>query len=325
MRYLVIDNQNLPYTGILEIAGSSCSLRTNSLELASTLCSWCRGRKEHNAAGFSLRVVVSQAKDDRATPPHFRGLDHIVIATFGGSNVFMFDLFRREISATVSAETARTASFWADTLFPIAVGVLGPAIGILPLHAACLEVSGNGILIAGASGVGKSTLAVALAQIGPNYLSDDWTYIGNDRHGLLAHGVGASAKLLPDAIQHFPELARFQLSVALNGELAYLLSASEAFPAKSVRSCVPRWFVFLERTSGSGCEISPIPAEQTRCYVDSSVEPLPSTLGAAALNRKKIIARLARLPSWRLRYGGTPQFAAQELSRFVLQMERVES
>jgi HPr Serine kinase C-terminal domain len=325
MKYVAVDNESFRHTDILEIAGVSCSIRTNSLELASTLCSWRPKHRKHDAVGFSMRVVVSQAKDDCATPPHFRGLDHIVIATFGGSNIFVFDLIRREISATVSAQTARTAAFWADTLFPIAVGVLGSAIGILPLHAACLEVGGNGILIAGASGVGKSTLAVALAQAGLNYVSDDWTYIGNDRHGLLAHGVGASAKLLPDAIQHFPELARFQLSVALNGELAYLLSASEAFPSGSVRFCVPQWFVFLERTTGSGCDISPIPAEQTRWYVESSVEPLPNELGAAALNRQKLIARVACLPSWRLRYGGTPQFAAQELSRFVLHMERVES
>ena len=325
MRYVAIDNHNLRYAGVLEIAGVSCSIRTNSLELASTLFSWGRERRKHDTVVFSMRVVVTQAKDDRATPPHFRGLDHIVIATFGGSNIFMFDLFRREISATVSAETARTASFWAETLFPIAIGVLGPAIGILPLHAACLEVGGNGMLIAGASGVGKSTLAVALAQAGLNYVSDDWTYIGTDRHGLLAHGVGAAAKLLPDAIQHFPELARFQLSVALNGELAYMLSASEAFPSGCVRSCVPQCFVFLERTTGSGCEISPIPGEQTRWYVDSSVEPLPSELGAAALDRQEIIARVACLPSWRLRYGGTPQFAAQELSRFFLQMEGMES
>jgi hypothetical protein len=325
MNYVAVDNQNLGHTGILEIAGVSCSIRTNSLELASTLCSWRHKQRKHDTFGFSMRVVVSQAKDDCATPPHFRGLDHIVIAAFGGSNIFMFDLIRCEISATVSTQTARNAAFWADTLFPIAVGILGPAIGVLPLHAACLEVGGNGMLIAGASGMGKSTLAVALAQAGLNYVSDDWTYIGNDRYGLLAHGVGASAKLLPDAIHHFPELAHCPLSVALNGELAYLLSASEAFPSGSVRFCVPQWFVFLERTTGFGCEISPVPAEQTRWYLESSVEPLPSELGAAGLNRQKLIAQVACLPSWRLRYGGTPQFAAQELSRFIFHMERAES
>jgi hypothetical protein len=326
MRHIVIDDQNLCYTCELEIAGTLCTLTTNSSELTSTLSLWRRDNGEPDLSGFSLRVFVCDTNDHRPTPPHFRGLGHIVIATFGGSNVFIFDLLRREVSAIVSTEAARTPAFWNDTLIPIAVGVLGPSIGVLPLHAACLVASGNGLLVAGASGAGKSTLAVALAEAGLNYVSDDWTYIGHDRHGLSAHGVGAPAKLLPDAIQHFPELARFPLSVDLNGELAYMLPASEAFAAKSVRSCVPRLFVFLERTSRPGCQITPIPADQTQSYVDSSVEPLPEELTAAALNRKKIIAQLACLPSWRLRYCGTPQFAARELSRFVLgHMEAVES
>jgi hypothetical protein len=326
MRRIVIDEQNLGCTYELEIAGTLCTLTTNSWELTSTLSSWRRDNGNNELRGFSLRVVVCDSEDYRPAPPHFRGLGHIVIATFGRTNVFIFDLLRREISATISADTSRTPAFWNDTLIPIAVGVLGPSIGILPLHAACLVASGKGLLVAGASGVGKSTLAVALAEAGLNYVSDDWTYIGHDRHGLSAHGVGAPAKLLPDAIQHFPELARFPLSVDLNGELAYMLPAPEAFAAKSVRSCVPRLFVFLERTSRPGCQITPIPADQTQSYVDSSVEPLPEELTAAALNRKKIIAQVACLPSWLIRYGGTPQFAAQELSRFVLgHTEMVES
>jgi hypothetical protein len=266
-----------------------------------------------------MRVVVRQVRDSHSARPHFRGQRHIVVATFGRANVFIFDLFRREISATVSAKTARSPKFWDETLFPIAIGVLGPAVGILPLHAACLVVGGGGLLVAGASGVGKSTLAVALARAGLNYVSDDWTYIGHDQRGLLAHGVGAPAKLLPDAIQHFPDVSRFQLSVALNGELAFLLPAAEVFAANYARTCMPRWFVFLERTSEAGCEITPIPAEQIQHYVDSSVEPLPKELCGAALNREKIISEVACLPSWRLRYSGTPQFAAQELSRFILE------
>jgi hypothetical protein len=128
MRYIAVDNQNLRHTGIIDIAGVSCSIRTNSLELASTLCSWRAKNRKHDAVGFSMQVVVSETRDDCVTHPHFRGLDHIVVATFGASNIFMFDLIRREISATVSAQMARTAAFWTDTLFPIAVGVLGSAI-----------------------------------------------------------------------------------------------------------------------------------------------------------------------------------------------------
>ncbi len=270
-----------------------------------------------------MRVVVSQTQSDHATPAHFRGLGHIVVATFGEPNVFVFDLLRGEISATVSEEIARAPAFWNNTFFPIAIGVLGPTVGIVPVHAACLASGDKGLLVAGPSGVGKSTLAVALAQTGLSYVSDDWTYIGHDRHGLSAHGVGAPAKLLPDAIRHFPGLARFELSVALDGELAYQLPASEAFAAASVRSCVPQWFVFLERTSRPGCEITPIRTGRTYCYVDSSVEPLPAELSVAQQTRSRIISQIALLPSWKLCYGGAPQVAAQELARFVWEQAEV--
>jgi hypothetical protein len=34
--------------------------------------------------------------------------------------------------------------------------------------------------------------------------------------------------------------------------------------------------------------------------------------------REQTIERVALLPSWRFRYGGTPQFAAKELLEFVV-------
>ena len=67
--------------------------------------------------------------------------------------------------------------FWDRILLPIALGVLGPALGVVPVHSACLAIDGAGLLIAGASGAGKSTLSVALAQEGFDFISDDWTYL----------------------------------------------------------------------------------------------------------------------------------------------------
>jgi hypothetical protein len=49
--------------------------------------------------------------------------------------------------------------------------------------------------------------------------------------------------------------------------------------------------------------------------LDSSVELLPAQLAAAAERRRNLMMKLAELPCWIYRYGGPPQFAAQELSR----------
>ena len=57
---------------------------------------------------------------------------------------------------------------------------MGTTVGVMPLHSACLDHDGRGLLLAGNSGAGKSTLTVALARCGFSLISDDWTYISHD-------------------------------------------------------------------------------------------------------------------------------------------------
>ena len=61
--------------------------------------------------------------------------------------------------------------------------------------------------LCGPPGAGKSTLSVALARCGLSLVSDDWTYISEEADGLIAQGINAPVKLLPDAVQYFPELS----------------------------------------------------------------------------------------------------------------------
>jgi hypothetical protein len=42
----------------------------------------------------------------------------------------------------------------------------------------------------------------------------------------------------------------------------------------------------------------------------------------AVAMRQQTIERVASLPSWRFRYGGTPQFAAKEVREFVVHRRR---
>jgi hypothetical protein len=263
-------------------------------------------------------VVVGESSDEAVGEPHFRGLHHVVTASFGGSNVFVFDILRRTLSASVSAAIAQDGRFWKEKLIPITLGILGAAIGLVPVHCACLEMDGAGLLIAGVSGAGKSTLSVALSKAGFNYVSDDWTYISRRHDGLVAHGTSAPVKLLPDAVKHFRSLMGRRLQRSMNGELAYEVDIAEAFGARVERGCVPRWLVFLERSQAAGSVSTPMSSAEARRYVNSSVERLPSQLFEAVAMRAQTIEQVASLPSWRFRYGGTPQFAAQELREFVL-------
>jgi hypothetical protein len=238
------------------------------------------------------------------------------VASFSEQDVFVFDLLRRTVSATVSEDTASDAAFWNGVLLPIAIGVLGAAVGVLAVHCACLSIDGMGLLIAGPSGAGKSSLSLALAHCGFHYLSDDWTYLSAHCQTLTAHGMGAAVKLLPDAVRYFPQLADYPLQVTLNGELAYSMPASR-LGTRVQTSCTPSYFVFLERSAKEGWTFSPLRPEQARNYVESSVEPLPVQVDEISKQRTALIQRIAKLPCFALRYGGPPQLGAEQLRLFM--------
>jgi len=318
MSFFSIDQTDLNYSMELCFAGAGCDLRTNSSELVRVLEGLSTSTSGTVLSGFKMRLVVDESSDEAAGEPHFRGLHHVVMASFGRSNVFVFDILRRTLSAGVSAAVARDSSLWKEKLIPITLGVLGSAMGLVPVHCACLELGGEGLLIAGASGAGKSTLSVALSKNGFNYVSDDWTYISRLGDGIVAHGTSAPVKLLPDAVEHFQSLQGRGLQKSMNGELAYEVDIADAFGAQVERACEPRWLIFLERTQQAGAIFTPMSSTEARSYVSSSVERLPPQLHEAVAMRELTIEGVALLPCWRFRYGGTPQFAAKELREFVI-------
>lgn len=298
----------------LSLAGATCEFATNSEDLHSALQPWCCSEESHPPVQFTMDTMVCEESMQPRRPPHFRGLHHVVVASFGDSDVFIFDLLRRKVSSMVSRTTAQDVRFWNATILPLTLGVLGATVGVLPVHCACLSLNREGMLIAGASGAGKSTLSIALAQSGLDFVSDDWTYISYHQHRLSADGMSAPAKLLPDAIRYFPVLEHHSLRHALDGELAYEVTAADV-GINAIRCCEPRWVLFPERLDILHSELVPVPTGQTRAYLESNVEFLPPQLATAALKREGLMMRLSELPCWKFRYGGTPQFAAQELRR----------
>jgi hypothetical protein len=268
-----------------------------------------------------MQILVNSGDCDAYAAPHFRGMQHVVIASFGRSNIFVFDLLRKNVAGVISERLAADRQFWDRTLLPILAGVLGPAVGVIPIHAACLAVEGAGLLIAGASGAGKSTLSVALAQNGFDFVSDDWTYLSSPHGKLLANGMSVPAKLLPDAISHFPVLARYSTTIALNQELAYELTL-EDLGVQVRRFCEPRWFFFLERKPVGSCRILPVSSDEACHYLDRSVERLPAELESVIEARSAVIEQVQRLCCWKLTYNGPPEIAVSGLQRFLAEQPR---
>ena len=317
MNVLTIDSSVLGYRFNAELAGVVCEIETNYRCLQSTLCRWPPGRPNSPEVDkLSMQIFVAPGSARPARRPHFRGLHHVVVASFGHANAFVIDLLRRRICARISEGGARDSRFWNEILAPIAIGVVGPTVGVAPIHCACLSRDGNGLLVAGVSGAGKSTLCIALVQAGYDYVSDDWTYLAEGQDGLIAQGLESRVKLLPDAKAHFSWLTNCPLTTSLNGEVAYEPPAS-SFGGRVLRSCKPRWCIFLDRLPGSQNRFAPLGGDEARLRFQSGLEPLPLQLSTASKRRAEILEHIAHLPSWTFRYGSNPHLAAQDILSFV--------
>jgi hypothetical protein len=294
-------------------AGVPCTVLTNSYCLLEVFNGFPRAYGK--ASGLTLRFFVTEDESASAAKPHFRGLHHVVIATFSAVDRFLFDLRRRVLTGTVSRSLANNPAFWKQTLIPICMGVMGPTVGLVPVHCACLNLNDSGVLLAGASGAGKSTLTVATAKAGPALISDDWTYISSRGGELVAHGLRVPVKLLPDASVYFRELSALEPHVSMNGELAYEFDPSRVMKIKVLDHCSPSKLVFIERSDFN--EYRRMSPELASAYFTANAERLPEQLSETRKSRQQMLDRLSNLPSYIFRYKGSPQEGAAMLVEYL--------
>lgn len=309
---------SLPFRTEFSLAGTRCLLSTNSHALLRLSTAWQSIQTCPEAGSFRMSIIEDPSiLSDTPKPSHFRGLGHVVFVLLEPETLLTFDLLRRKVFGVISPAAARDSYFWNVQLLPIALGLLGAAVGVAPLHCACLDRDGNGLMVAGDSGAGKSTLTAALAKRGFAVVSDDWTYVSYRPGKLVAHGMYAPIKLLPDSIRYFPELRRSTPKKTLNGELAYEVNAAKAFHSSVKASATPRWLLFLERTSLPGCQFVPCRPGHATQYFENNAEKLPAELPGALKSRSEIIRQISNCQSWILRTGDDPIRTAQAIDSFL--------
>jgi hypothetical protein len=90
--------------------------------------------------------------------------------------------------------------------------------GLYALHAGCVAAPGAGcVLVAGPSGTGKSTLAMALARAGAEFLSDDVVFLRPGHDGVRVLAFPDALGITAGTAERFPELADLAARAAPSG------------------------------------------------------------------------------------------------------------
>jgi hypothetical protein len=121
--------------------------------------------------------------------------------------------------------------------------------GWYSLHSAGFSENGRAILIPGTSGVGKSTLSVALLRAKFDYLSDDMVFIGRCPSGLKVRGIIEDVDVSEQTLRFFPELDFLLQSQKTEGFTKKQLRPDEVYGTKPLFEARPK-AIILPRISG---------------------------------------------------------------------------
>lgn len=102
--------------------------------------------------------------------------------------------------------------------------------GMVPLHAAAIEIDGEAVLMAGSSRVGKSTLAAAFVRRGYRLVSDDVAPLEFTDAGVQVHSSLRRIRLWSDALE----------GLGIEGELERCRGTIEKFSQPVLEGTVPK-------------------------------------------------------------------------------------
>ena len=295
-------------------AGAVCSLSTNCeplLEAARE--SFLPVEEPPGSVDFSVRFWVdyTNSAPEPWPKPRVRGLNHLVFTGFDSGSSMLADLRGRRVIGRFSVPIGNDRFYWKTVVFPVLLTITGAALGAVELHCSSVAKQQKGLLLVGAGRSGKSTLAVALAQEGFGFLSDDRTFCSWQKGKLSAWGLATTLKLRSDAGNHFRELKDKPAIDLSNGERGFRFEPESALGLKRIRGCEPRLLVFLERSENPEFRLTDLSSEEARARLEVD---LMAEIPDAAAQQMEVVEKLVELPCCLLQYGGRPQMVAEKLA-----------
>lgn len=182
----------------LQLLGARIEFESNSRQLLRLVASAYEGLPRHrfSDAGPRLRVRLQllpgapQRGGRRLEPPPLNMISGggFLGGATQGSNFVVLSARERSALVGISEHMLQFPYHTRYELIEFAVFSLAQRVqGLVSLHAACVGSHGRGVLIMGASGAGKSTVALMCLLQGLDFLSEDAVFVAPD--SLLATGV----------------------------------------------------------------------------------------------------------------------------------------
>lgn len=262
--------------------------------------------------------------------------EHFEVATTGAGAVLLrhagaptqvWSLDERHVGIAVAPAYGRYAATQAMYAAVRQIGLLAAANGgMAVLHAAAVHSGDGAILICGAKGAGKTTLALALLARGAAYMASDRTIIWHAHDGVQAAGWMGAFRIAPAAIELALDRSAAEAVARYvrrrRAAKAYWFADKFRFPPRDLMALLggssrptspPRLLIEIDLAVGDGNE----PAWMSRAELEAAWrrhtvagEPVPVGVGES----RPVVEAPRELRGVRLGRTASPAMARQVLA-----------
>jgi hypothetical protein len=295
----LVHDTELPLRGVFHPMGFPLNLTTNSPDvLKCATKSWGAWGAEFDRPPMEVQVIV-QEEGELALHAEYRALGHLYSVVADRHNYAVMDLERLSGYAFVSRKTAADHA-WFRWYFLDTMGFFMVAQRYaMAVHAACVARDGRGILLAGESRAGKSTLAWACARAGWTYLADDAACLLMDGDGRKVLGRPHTVRFRHDARELFGELERCISRVRPNGKLGIEVPTSQFPQVRTAGRCQAEAVVFLDRSGRRAPGFERLDAGDA---LEELIGELTNHREETRVRYRRVARGLLEAPAYRMRY-----------------------
>lgn len=179
-----------------------------------------------------LAVLPAPSKPELSIGGLFHNSDRDVLVERRGSYVSVFDIKAKLIQTIAPGIDGLDTDLVAKPLLRLLAGVWHRA-GYILCHAAFAGLNGKGVLVPGAGGAGKSTIATASLLAGADFCGDDFVLLRQEEDGLVGHSLFSSLMLADAHIANFPQLGRYAKKYSLSAAQKHMIFVDQVFPGQT--------------------------------------------------------------------------------------------
>ncbi len=293
----------LPHNGVFHPYGFPVRLQSNSpIPLAAADVSWSTYRRKFDSEPLDIRILISESESPACSdPPVFRSQGHLLSIVADANNFACLDLNEGLSFGWATKATAQKTEYFRQCLLDVMIYPLLEIRHLVTLHAACVKFRGKGILLAGDSGAGKSSLAYACARRGWTYVSDDASAFLRNASTPLIIGHPQKFRFREPVGQLFPEFAGLKSTVRAYGKPTIEVRTQSLPNFKTADESPVDSVVFLNRRDHETGPPMLLPVSQEAAWKRLSFSVWAIQLPAFE-QRLRALERLLQAPIYELRY-----------------------